>query len=279
MRETKKIKPERDFEPTDNIFDLTAEEYAQIVPSCRFCQFLTLIHELELKGDERILDVGCGPGVLSVEIAKRLKSGHITGLDLSEKMIALAKNLAKDHLLDNVRFEKADALNLRFPEGAFDVVISTSVLHWVKHPQKFISEIYRVLKKGGKLGLTSRGPDCYREFLQAFSAVTRKYPQYFPLDSPSAYMGVRIYSDDELEKELEPVGFKIKKRFVLTVQGPVTPQSYLKRVNAVTGEIYLASVPEREKETIRREIEERLKSNGRELKATECASFVIAFKV
>lgn len=264
----------------DNIFDLTAENYAEIVPACRFCQFLTLMHELDLNGDEKILDVGCGPGVLTVEIAKRLKAGCITGLDLSDNMLRLAEKLAKEHLVENVRFEKGDALNLHFPKETFDVVISTSVFHWVKDPKKFLLELHRVLKKGGKLGLTSRGPDSYREFWHAFEAVAKRYPEYFPENSLTAYMGVRIYSDHELEKELEPVGFVTKKRFVLTVQGPVTLQSYLKRINAVTGDIYLQSVPEAKRDVIREQIEEILKSDGGgELKATECASFIIAVKV
>lgn len=59
----------------DNIFDLTAEEYVQLVHRCRFCQFFTLIYEADPEGDEKTPDVGGGPGVLSLEIAKKLKSG------------------------------------------------------------------------------------------------------------------------------------------------------------------------------------------------------------
>jgi hypothetical protein len=101
----------------DNIFDSTAEECAKIVPACRFCQFPSLIYELDLKGDERILAVDWEPGVLSVEIAKSSDSGQITEFDLSENVIVLAEGLAKDHLLDNVKIEKDNALNLNFPEG------------------------------------------------------------------------------------------------------------------------------------------------------------------
>jgi ubiquinone/menaquinone biosynthesis C-methylase UbiE len=263
----------------DNIFDSTAKEYARIVPACRFCQFLTLIYELDLEGDERILDVGCGPGVLSVEIAKKLRAGHITGLDLSENMIALAEGLARDHLLDNVRFEKGDALKLQFPPESFDVVISTAVLPWVHDPRRFLLELHRVLKKGGKLGLISLGPEIYREFMHAFETVMKRHPQYFPDDSPGSYLQAKIYSDDELESELKAIGFKVKKRFVLSLEEPVTPESYLKRINAITGETHLRGVPEEKRETIRGDLKEILSGNREELKATECSVFVIAVKI
>jgi ubiquinone/menaquinone biosynthesis C-methylase UbiE len=262
----------------DNIFDSTAKDYARIVPARRFCQFLTLIYELDLKGDERILDVGCGPGVLSVEIAKKLGAGHITGLDLSENMIALAESLAKDHLLDNVRFEKGDALELQFPVESFDVVISTAVLPWVDEPGRFLLEVHRVLKKGGKLGLISLGPEIYREFLHAFQAVVKKYPQYFPAGSQETYHQAKIYSDNELERKLKVIGFRTKKRFVLSLEEPVTPESYLQRINSITGEAYLQSVPEEEREAVRKELKQMLNGPREELKATECSVFVIAVK-
>ncbi len=263
----------------DNIFDLTAEEYARIVPRCRFCQFLTLIYELDLKGDEKILDVGSGPGILSLEIAKRLKSGHITGLDLSENMIRLAQRLAQDHLLDNVKFEKGDALDLHFPEESFDVVISTAVLPWVKSPKKLLLELHRVLKKGGKLGLISLGPEIYQEFMNAFEAMIKIYPRYFSAGPLSTHLGAKIYSENELLGELEPIGFKTRKRFVLSLKEPVTPEAYLKRINAITGERYLESVPETEREIIRETLMEKLSEHKEDLKATECSIFIIAAKV
>ncbi len=279
MRNMKRVRRRGGVGAEHNIFDSTAEEYAKIVPACRFCQFLTLIYELDLRGDERILDVGCGPGVLSVEIAKRLKSGHITGLDLSENMIALAQALARAHLLGNVRFERGDALNLHFPEGSFDVVISTAVLPWVKDPRRLLLELHRVLKKGGKLGVISLGPKIYQEFMRALENIAKKHPQYFPASSPATYLGAKIYADSELEGELEPIGFKIKKRFVLSLEEPVTAESYLKRINAITGESYLQTVPEAKRGTIREELEEMLHGNREELKATECSIFVTAVKL
>ncbi len=278
MRHENRVRHKEGMPGQDNIFDSTAKEYARIVPACRFCQFLTLIYELDLTGDERILDVGCGPGVLSVEVAKKLKSGNITGLDLSENMIALAEGLAKDHLLDNVRFEKGDALSLHFPEGSFDVVISTAVLPWVDDPGWFLLEVHRVLKKGGKLGLISLGPEIYREFLDAFRAVVKKHPQYFPAGSPATFHQAKIYSDNQLERKLKVLGFKTRKRFVLSLEEPVTPESYLKRINAITGETYLQSVPEGKREAVRRDLKQMLNRHQEELKATECSVFVIAVR-
>ena len=139
-------------------------------------------------------------------------------------------------------------------------------------------EVHRVLKKGGKLGLISLGPEIYREFLHAFRALVKKYPEYFPAGSQETYHQAKIYSDNELERKLKVIGFKTKKRFVLSLEEPVTPESYLQRINSITGEAYLQSVPEDKREVVRKDLKQILNGHRDELKATECSVFVIAVK-
>ena len=98
-----------------------------------------------------ILDLGCGPGYLPVEIAKREPNINIIGVDLSKKLIHMAQeNAAKAGLSGQLRFEVGNAANLRFEHDVFDMVISTGMLHSLKDPIKVLKEIYRVLKKGGQ---------------------------------------------------------------------------------------------------------------------------------
>lgn len=103
------------------------------------------------KGD-RILDVGCGCGVDSLVAALLTgPSGSVTGVDMNPDMLARARRNAEESGIDNVSFREADAENLPFDDGSFDVVISNGVLNLVPDKDKAVAEIFRVLKPGGHL--------------------------------------------------------------------------------------------------------------------------------
>ena len=94
------------------------------------------------------LDVGCGTGFLSFELAAR---GHrVTGIDFAPAMIAEARRKATERARP-VRFEEADAEQLPFPPASFDLVISRHVLWTLPHPEAAIDEWIRVLRPGGRL--------------------------------------------------------------------------------------------------------------------------------
>lgn len=98
-----------------------------------------------------ILDIGTGPGYLPIEIAKRSDIVHITGIDLSRKLLSMARsNAAQAGLSDRMSFQLGDAGRIEFEDASFDMVISTGMLHALKDPVKVIQEIYRVLKTGGQ---------------------------------------------------------------------------------------------------------------------------------
>jgi ubiquinone/menaquinone biosynthesis C-methylase UbiE len=96
------------------------------------------------------LDVGCGTGFLSLELAAR---GHrVTGVDLAPTMLELARGKAAAQGLA-VRFETADAENLPYPAGSFDLVISRHVLWTLPNPEAAIADWLRVLRPGGRLAI------------------------------------------------------------------------------------------------------------------------------
>jgi ubiquinone/menaquinone biosynthesis C-methylase UbiE len=96
------------------------------------------------------LDAGCGTGFLSLELAGR---GHrITGVDFAPAMIATARRKAAAQGL-TIHFEEADAENLPFPPGSFDLAISRHVLWTLPHPEAAIDEWIRVLRPGGRLAI------------------------------------------------------------------------------------------------------------------------------
>jgi ubiquinone/menaquinone biosynthesis C-methylase UbiE len=103
-----------------------------------------------LAGDE-ILDIGTGPGYLPIEIAKRSEAVRIIGIDLSRKLLDMARlNAAKAGLSDRLTFQLGDAGRIEFEDSFFDMVISTGMLHSIKDPVKVIQEMHRVLKAGGE---------------------------------------------------------------------------------------------------------------------------------
>lgn len=103
-----------------------------------------LISELALKGNERILDLGCGDGVNTALIAEILSDGEVIGIDASKGMIDTAKHKEKA----NLRFILMDIDEIAF-EDEFDVIYSNATLHWVKDHRLLLRNITRALREGG----------------------------------------------------------------------------------------------------------------------------------
>jgi len=99
-----------------------------------------LIEKIDLSGGERVLDLGCGEGKMTAEIAARLPSGSILGLDVSREMIAFARERFPPEQYPNLRFVEGDMLDLPF-DREFDVVFSNAALHWVADHGRVFSGI------------------------------------------------------------------------------------------------------------------------------------------
>ena len=122
-----------------------------------------MLDSLALRGDERVLDVGCGRGLLAIGAAKRLKNGKVIGIDvwspfdLSGNSPDAAKANAKiEGVADKVRIENGDAQKLVYPDNHYDVVVSNLVLHNIPEAgarAQAVREMFRVLKPGGKLAI------------------------------------------------------------------------------------------------------------------------------
>jgi ubiquinone/menaquinone biosynthesis C-methylase UbiE len=100
----------------------------------------------------RILDLGAGTAQIPTELARRSPNVHITALDAAESMLALARaNIAEANITDRIDVVLADAKQLPFDDGAFDVVISNSILHHIPEPRDVIRQAIRVTAAGGLL--------------------------------------------------------------------------------------------------------------------------------
>ena len=111
-----------------------------------------LVERLGVKQGARVLDVGCGTGRLAHWIAERVGTkGAVTGIDPLEERIDIARSRG-----GAVRFELGRAEDLcGFEDASFDVVCMSSVFHWVADKAKALAEVRRVLRPGGRLGVTT----------------------------------------------------------------------------------------------------------------------------
>ncbi len=101
---------------------------------------------------ETVLDIGCGSGVDTIFAAKMTgPTGKVVGIDLMTEMLLRAKENLSLTILDNVTYEEASAERLPFPDKNFDVVISNGAFNLVPDKAKALSEVFRVLKPGGRL--------------------------------------------------------------------------------------------------------------------------------
>ena len=99
----------------------------------------------------RVLDVGCGPGTISIDLARRVRPGRVVGIDAASEVVERATGLAASEGVRNVEFRTGDAYRLEFADASFDVVHAHQVLQHLARPVDAMREFRRVLKPGGLL--------------------------------------------------------------------------------------------------------------------------------
>ena len=122
-----------------------------------------ILDSMPWRGDESVLDVGCGRGLLLIGAAKRLKTGKATGVDVwqtddlsGNNAASTLANAKAEGVAERIKIENADARKLPFGANSFDVVVSSLAIHNIDSSQeraKAVREIARVLKPGGRLAI------------------------------------------------------------------------------------------------------------------------------
>ncbi len=131
---------------------------------------------LNLQGSERVLDIGCGDGRITAEIATRIPRGSVLGVDPSQAMIAFASDHFGPASRPNLRFEVGDARRLSFREE-FDLIVSFNALHWIKEQDAALRSIRSAMKSNGlaQLRLVPKGE---RRSLESVIEETRLSPKW-----------------------------------------------------------------------------------------------------
>lgn len=102
-----------------------------------------------LKPHMKILDIGCGPGTITADLATYVPDGHITGLDMVGDVLPAAQQLAASRNITNIDFVTGDANALAYEDGSFDVVFCHQVLQHVRDPVAVLKEMKRVCRQDG----------------------------------------------------------------------------------------------------------------------------------
>jgi trans-aconitate methyltransferase len=164
-----------------------------------------LIARLGLDGHERILDVGCGDGKVTAEIARAVPRGAVTGIDASPDMIAFARKAFPESEISNLNFEVMDARSIRFAKS-FNLVFSNAALHWVDDHPAFLRGVAACLESGGRLLVSCGGKGNAQDVFAALRAQMRlkRWRGFFrKLERPYFFHGPEDY-----ERWLPRFGFR-----------------------------------------------------------------------
>jgi trans-aconitate 2-methyltransferase len=212
-----------------------------------------LIARLKLTGNERILDVGCGDGKITAEIAHALPHGEIVGTDSSPEMIRFARATFPKATHPNLSFQVMDARELH-PKGLFDVVFSNAALHWVEDHPAFLQGAATCLKPGGRLIVSCGGKGNAQDVFVALRSVLRRKHwrgHFRNLKAPYFF-----HSPGDYEKWLPRFGFA--SRLVRLAEKPAKfdGRSGLASWVRTTWLPYTQRVPEAEREAFVAEVVE-----------------------
>lgn len=199
---------------------------------------------LDPQPGERIVDLGCGTGPLTVEIAK--SGANVIGLDLSAEMIEHARKNFPE-----LRFEVADATDFTVPEPV-DAVFSNAALHWVRRAEDAARSIARALKPGGRLVAEFGGRGCVAQIVAAASHALGKTPESV---SPWFFPGVGEYAP-----LLERHGLEVRYATLFDRPTPLEDgeQGLRNWLQMFAGDL-LATLDDRQREALFVEVESQLR--------------------
>lgn len=153
-----------------------------------------------------ILDLGTGPGDIPLLLVDRAKNAHVTGIDLSEEMLKIARlKVAHSGQSLRIRLMQADAKGLPFADRHFDGVFSNTILHHVADPVAYLREARRVLRDGGALVIRDLARpadlDAVESLVATYASTASDYAQGLFRDSLRA-----AYTLDEVREFLDQSG-------------------------------------------------------------------------
>lgn len=230
-----------------------AEHYERASIDRQFKAGKRLIERLGIEPGARVLDLGSGTGLLAEHVADIVgPTGHVHGVDPLPLRIEIARRKAAGRA--NLEFSVDDAFKLdSFADASFDVVYLNAVFHWFPEKRQPLRNIFRLLRGGGKLGITTGSKEHpNRVHIALRDALSR--PEYRAHDRPKAEWTYRV-TQDELAALLDEAGFEITS---LTVEPNSTfhrdAEAAIQHSNASSFGNLLGHLPSELREQARRDI-------------------------
>jgi len=196
---------------------------------------MEVLERLELRGDEVVVDAGCGSGRVTAELAERLPNGRVIAVDGSEAMV----EKAKERLGDRADYLVSDLVELELPEPV-DLVFSTATFHWIHDHDRLFHRVRAILKPGGRLVAQCGGHGNVATHTQAIVAVASdpEYGQHLT----GAKAPWNFATPEETEPRLAAAGFDDLRCWLQPK--PVQPARPLEFTSTVTLGPILDQLPE-----------------------------------
>jgi trans-aconitate 2-methyltransferase len=184
-----------------------------------------MLKVLALRGDERILDAGCGTGRVTAELAERLPDGQVIAVDVSKKMLAKAKEYLQPKYGARVTFLQADMSELPMIESV-DGIFSSAAIHWVTDHRKLFRSFFMALRKKGWLMAQCSGGGNLARVMHAVSRLMEREPyqkffaewhdprQYVDERTTADRLRVAGFEDVEVSLQEAPVVMKSREEYI-----------------------------------------------------------------
>ena len=192
----------------EGIFNSIAGAYDDVMGKAMTFFTDLLIRDLQIPENPMVLDVGCGTGISTFQLMKRVQGkGKFHGIDISQKMINLAITKAVDLSYNNVEFRRGDAELLDFPESSFDLIVSNQTFHFLSNKQKALNEMFRVLKPMGQVALLFFAEQTDREIEEIYNMIRNRHPEQAMPGS------LKLIGLEETQELFDKAGFKKTRIF------------------------------------------------------------------
>ena len=210
---------EHTFDDVSDLYDIN--EYFLITAK-------DMVENLQYRENLNILDLSCGTGNITLQLASKFKTSKIEGLDLSSNMVEVATQKAKEQKLSNVEFNKADVEKLIYDEKSFDIITCGFGLFFYPNMVDSFKNFIKLLKDDGVFLFSSFTKEAFTPYSDMFMETLQKdYGLEYPKGS-SVYLETNEEIQD-LISNVENLNFNIKE---LKISRLITPQQWWDTLNS-----------------------------------------------